>query len=891
VFTDNIPVAGSNTLVYKYVIADSVTGQNIVAPTVITSTGTVTGAPKVFLLGTYFVLVFDTVITAVNHLQYIAISTAAPTTVTAATDISVSYVPATTGAFDGMVANNSLYLAWAGLGTTIKMCYLTSTLVQSNVISFAAKTATIMSVVADTSGNSPTVYATFYDSGSTNAYTAIVDASLNTILAPAVIFTGAPVKNNITGTATGGVLTVFYESTAAYSYDSGIPTHLISSRTVALDGTTSAATVVARGVGLASKATLQGTISYFLTIYSSQSQPTYFLLNGTGAIVGKLAYSNGPWDSTAKGYYVTGLPSLVSTGSTMTCPYLIKDLITSVNKIQGAAFSSPIYAQTGINYASFTIATAPTVTSEIGNDLHLSGGFLSMYDGYAPVEHGFHLYPDYVELTGSGAGGTMTAQQYFYQVTYEWTDNQGNVFRSAPSIPVSVTTTGATSSVVVNVPTLRMTAKTANPVNIVIYRWSAAQQTYYRVTSLLIPTQNSTTVDSIAFTDTLPDSGILGNTILYTTGGTVENIGAPATDTMTLFKSRLFLVDSEDKNLLWYSKQVIETTPVEMSDLFTIYVAPTTSAHGDTGPMRCLTAMDDKLVIFKENAIYYLVGNGPDNTGANNDFSEPVFVTSTVGCDNQNSIVFMPQGLMFQSDKGIWLLDRNLSTSYIGAAVEDFTASATVLSAVNIPGTNQVRFTLDSGITLMYDYYYGQWGTFTNVNAISSTLFQNLHTTINSRGQVRQETPGVYLDGSVPVLMSFKTSWLNLMGVQGYERAYQFTLLGTYITPHKLSIGIAYDYQAGPTQVSVIEPDNYTGAYGSDSLYGGSSTYGGNSTVEQWRTFFARQKCEAFQITISESYDPSFGVPAGAGLTLSGLNLVIGAKKGYRPTKAANSVG
>ena len=99
---------------------------------------------------------------------------------------------------------------------------------------------------------------------------------------------------------------------------------------------------------------------------------------------------------------------------------------------------------------------------------------------------------------------------------------------------------------------------------------------------------------------------------------------------------------------------------------------------------------------------------------------------------------------MFQSDKGIWLLGRDLSTSYIGAPVQSLTLNATVLSALNIPATNQVRFTLDSGITLMYDYYYSQWGTFTGVPGISSTLYQSLHTYINSFGQVFQETPGLY---------------------------------------------------------------------------------------------------------------------------------------------------
>lgn len=204
---------------------------------------------------------------------------------------------------------------------------------------------------------------------------------------------------------------------------------------------------------------------------------------------------------------------------------------------------------------------------------------------------------------------------------------------------------------------------------------------------------------------------------------------------MTLFDTRLWLVDAEDQNLLWFSKQVIENTPVEMSDLFTFYIPPTTAAQGSTGPITALAPLDDKLIIFKSNAIYYINGTGPDNTGANNNYSQPIFITSTVGCANQQSIVFMPQGLMFQSDKGIWLLDRGLGTTYIGAPVEQYN-SGLVESAQNIPETNQVRFILNTGVTLMYDYYYSQWGTFVNVPAISSCIFQNLHTFINSYGAV-----------------------------------------------------------------------------------------------------------------------------------------------------------
>ena len=233
------------------------------------------------------------------------------------------------------------------------------------------------------------------------------------------------------------------------------------------------------------------------------------------------------------------------------------------------------------------------------------------------------------------------------------------LYRSSPSIPVMITTTGSTSSNTIIVPTLRLTYKVENPLKIVGYRWSTAQQNYYQFTSISMPTLNSTGTNTVTIVDTLSDAEILGNNLLYTTGGVVENIGPPAFSNITLFDDRLWGVTGEDPNLLWFSKQVIESTPVEMSDLFTLYVAPTISAQGSTGPITALSTMDDKLIIFKRDAIYYINGTGPDNTGSNNQYSASIFITATVGCSNQKSIVFTPSGLLFQSDKGIWLLGRD----------------------------------------------------------------------------------------------------------------------------------------------------------------------------------------------------------------------------------------
>lgn len=710
--------------------------------------------------------------------------------------------------------------------------------------------------------------------------------------------------NNITAgttfTIVGSVLTL---SAPTVGPSAGSPGDSMST------GTLSSVTTIIRSVGLASKAfIIDGTI-YFLSAFQSAYQPSYFLINGSRSlssspvISAKLAYENGG------GYLTTGLPGVSIFGNSAEIPYRFKDLIAAVNKDTAppsGTQTAGVYSQTGINLANFTFGTQGLDSAEIGNDLHLTGGFLWMYDGQIPVEHNFFLFPD-VDATvttniasWAAVGGNIVAQPdgvtninaYWYQFVYEWTDNQGNAFRSAPSVPVPVTTTGAlsTGAITLHIPTLRLTYKINTPVKITIYRWSVAQQIYYQVTSITQPLLNSTIVDQVQYVDTLADATILGNSILYTTGGVVEDTNAPASNIITLFDTRLWLVNAEDPNLLWFSKQVIEATPVEMSDLFTIFIAPTTGAEFSTGPITALAPMDDKLCIFKANAIYYINGTGPDNTGANNQYSQPIFITSTVGSTNQLSIVFIPQGLLFESNKGIWLLDRNLNTSYIGAPVQEFTLNAKVKSAQNIPATNQVRFILDSGITLMYDYFYGQWGTFSGVPAISSCIFEQLHSFINNLGQVYQENPGAYLDGSNPVLMSFITGPIRLGELQNFQRTYFYYLLGTYISPHKLYITNYYDYNDNPSDSRLISPTNPTPAYGDVSPYGQESPYGGPGSLENWRVF-AQRRCMALAIGLEEIYDPSFGVKAGAGLTLSGISVVCGFKSPFKTIAAANSAG
>lgn len=917
--------AGTTTA--KYVIFDSVTGQNIKAPAVIpVSSGAVTGGMRVFVLGNNFIMVFTNVITAVSHLQYVAVNTLNTALISANTDIAASYISATTLSWDGYVVNNKLFIAYntTSGGQAIKVTYLTTGLTLVTAVTFAGQIATMVSVTADmTNATLPVIYVSYYDLAGTTGYTLAVNQSLATLMTPTQIIAAGTILN-IISVAQNGICSVAYEVSNSYSFapGTGTPTNYISALTVTLPatvttGTVSSTYVVIRSVGLASKGFIVDSVVYFLAAYKSSYQSTYFLINGSSStsaspvIAGKLAYSNGG------GYLTLGLPSITQTGSMAQIGYLFKDLIQAVNKdtaVVAGTQTAGIYSQTGVNLASFTVGTDGLDIAEIGNDLQLSGGFLWMYDGYLPVEHNFFLWPDIAPTSPpspinsavaawAATGGSMAAQPdgatntnaYYYIGVYEWTDNQGNAFRSAPSIPIAVTTTGAlsTGSVVLKMPTLRLTMKTANPVKLVWYRWSVAQQVYYQVTSITSPTLNDTTADSVSFTDTLADATILGNNILYTTGGVIEDVNAPASDLLTIFDTRLWLVDAEDRNLLWYSKQVIEATPVEMSDLLTIYVPATVATA--TGEITSIHPMDDKLIISKGgNSLVYINGSGPDNTGANSQYSDAIFITSTVGCSNQRSMIVIPNGLMFQSNKGIWLLGRGLDTNYIGAPVEQFTQGATVLSVVSVPQTNQVRFTLDTGVVLMYDYFYDQWGTFYGVPGISSCIFEQLHTFINSSGAVYQEEAERYLDGSNPVLMKFKTGPIRIGELQNYQRAYFFYFLGDFISPHKLYVKIYYDYAITPAQAVLISPTNYSTPYGSgdeQTPYGQGNPFGGPSNLEDWRVFLERQRCMAFAIEVEEVFDPTFDTAAGAGFTMSGINVVAAFKNGYRPQSSAHSAG
>lgn len=414
-------------------------------------------------------------------------------------------------------------------------------------------------------------------------------------------------------------------------------------------------------------------------------------------------------------------------------------------------------------------------------------------------------------------------------------------------------------SMSVDIETLRITEK--ENVSIVLYRTEANGTVFYRASSVFLPTINDKTVDSVSIFDGTPDGQLIGNEQLYTTGGEIENISPPASSVTGTFKNRLLLLNDEDKLSFWYSKKVQTNTPAEFTDSFT------TRVPERGGEVVAFQQLDDKLIIFKQDLIFAQVGDGPAASGINNDFTDPQIITSDSGCINKKSIALIPTGLIYQSSKGFYLLDRSLNMSYIGADVEAYNES-TVTSSKLMEDNNQVRFTLSSGVILVFDYYLSQWDVFTGLNAADSTVYDNKFTYILPSGEVRKEN-ATFTDDEALVPIKLETGWMNLAGLQGFQRIYKLLILGEYKSPHTLTIDLYRDFNTTAFQTVTIPVLTNPGKY-------------------QFRVFPNIQKMESFKIKITET---QASAPYGEGFEISSIAIEAGVKRGLNKLSKDESFG
>jgi hypothetical protein len=642
------------------------------------------------------------------------------------------------------------------------------------------------------------------------------------------------------------------------------------------------------------------TADYVLVQYVSGNngiQNTYFVVDSTGVLVAKvLANQAGGLNSNhhvaesnllSAAQNVNGFPQ---TGPTYQWAVTVQDLLTtnvSIASQAGQSASAALFSQQGVDSATvqFFAATASYDNAQISNALHIVGGYLATYDSANVVESGFHLWPESVVVSGVTAG----ANTYSVIAVYEWTDAQGNRYQSAPSLATQFTSAAlnGTNTATYTTTACRVTQKTG--VVVAFYRTdyvgSAAGTQFYRCSPNTSPVNNPAQ-DTVAFTDTSADPvgsvpGIAAGQNLYTFGGVVENVAPPGVVVSDTFANRLWLLSSRNRLQVWYSKQVVPGTPPQFSDLFILNMDP----RG--GDIVAMESMDANQVFFKKNVIFAIQGDGPDDTGQQNTFSTPQLVSTDTGCTSPQSTVLTPMGIMYKSTKGIYLLDRSLAASYIGADVE-FWNQYDVVSADLVSRFNQVRYNMTNGDQLVYDYYMKTWSTRPLLSLIDSAILDTQYFYCDSLGRVMADEPGVFTIANQPYSMLATTSWLAMAGVAGLQRVYGMMLTGTFQSPHTLKVSIAYDYNPIPSQIVNINAEAFDpGFWGDGTNWGSDSVWGGLYPSYQFRINFAIQKCTAVQITIQDNeggVNNINGVPVtgGQGYSLSNFTFIVGVKEGWK---------
>ena len=438
---------------------------------------------------------------------------------------------------------------------------------------------------------------------------------------------------------------------------------------------------------------------------------------------------------------------------------------------------------------------------EVHDSTAIPNGSPLYTDGREICEQDF-LVPPYVgaSIRGPFIGG-LSAGNYQYAAILEWTDANGNLHQSTPFVMsgVMVSAGGEDANVTVASynPTQRSASTDGNSVIIAVYRTEANGTTFYRLVGL--EQRNDTTVDTIGFVDQLTDATIRSNPEIYSDGSVLENVKPPSYRVSTIHQTRQVVADREyEQSRIYYSKPFVDGVGIEHNDSLVISIAE------DGGRITALASMLDRLLVFKGQSIHAVFGNGLSNSGGPSayykGYSEPVLISEAIGCIAQATVVMTPAGLMFQSEQGIYLLDKTFKVTPIGDPVKYWTDTLTLTRGVMLPQESQAVWFTSDGFALVYDFLHGRWSTWTRHEAQDAVVTEagGLYMVSEaasgfSAGVVRVRDTTTYKDSAYSVALTLESGWISLAKVGGYKRLYKTLLIGQNLTDATLNLAFQFD--------------------------------------------------------------------------------------------------
>lgn len=549
----------------------------------------------------------------------------------------------------------------------------------------------------------------------------------------------------------------------------------------------------------------------------------------------------------------------------------------------------------------------PVYAALIGNNVVFSGGTPSVFDGQNVVEYGFLWPPENAAGEPTHGGGDLEAGQYLAKVTWRYKHATGDV---TESIPVQVreketgaaelTVAAAGDHIALAIPVLGLTKKyndviinvfggSQEPETILapvvqVYRTEADSGTYYSEGENTVTGSTANKIYDVQGdlfpTVQVADDFALAQPQLYNTDGILDNYPPPALTHIVTHRGRVFGISAENPRKLRFTHIYEPGELPGWNPLLELEVPEKAFA---------LASLDDKLVIFCEKSVFFLMGNGPDKKGLNSDYSEPERLNAPYGTTNPDTLAQTPDGIFFGTNEGggigpisIYMIDRKLSVQRVGGPVEDSITDMLYCTGSIVDHVNERIYwcyinaplmqTADEGIVAVYDWRHNAW----MIDAVQAGQEEGppVDTQIVSLGNwggflyaTTKDTTRLYIhagysdpggDTYIPTIIA--TAWLPLAQTQAWQRYRWLGFLADRIAAHDLAVAIYNDYQATAVQT-------WTWTDGADIS---------NLSYEHLKMHISNQRATAVRVAFADSQ--SAGEPVGAGYTVTGLALECGMK-------------
>ena len=413
---------------------------------------------------------------------------------------------------------------------------------------------------------------------------------------------------------------------------------------------------------------------------------------------------------------------------------------------------------------------------------------------------------------------------YGYRYLYKWIDSKGFEHRSIPSEPVVVKSENdisETNVVTLSLATLNLTRKQG--VVIEVYRTKKDSTLYRHVAD----------VDNVVSTERVPFvDGVLDDDLGSPIEPFLDQFQPDGGRLIERFADRFCVAGfSVEKNKLIYSK------PVNLSGNFGVSFSEDDFIVLDS-PIVAIRRMDALLIIFTEESIYaWALG------------AEPTYISGSKNnsVTDANSVVETSAGIVYKSQKGIYLLTRGRELKYIGIPVQEYN-DRRVLRAVEMKSQNEIRFILSDNNILVYNFHYGKWsvlkGDFEDGLIHNDTLYL-----MDSQGVLFEEEDK---PPSASILSHFETGWISFADHSEFKKLKAFRLTAEFEGLELLECSIFYDFNKNAFESLDLDDEKFRDTSIKD-IEIPSREFGVTSLsdIRLLRFLPRRQKCESFKLRFS----------------------------------------